>query len=365
MLARRSHLRLPDGSNCELPLLVPSFSSKGFGVYPSRPHKSRAQVSVISADLFEFGQAPATSLLVSGFDLHFKHFGLPRTTKKNCLDWITNARVVFLDSGGYELAPDFDSSEPKSPPYQARSGFDRAEYMSVLEGLRKRALKQNLVVSNFDWGTRGKALVAQISDARAIQRQHPKVLHNFILKPWTSGATIIDPKRLTPKEFQDLAGFDIIGVTEKELGADLLDRLKRVALLRAGLDRSGIAAPIHVWGGLDPMLTPLYFFAGAEIFDGVSWLRYAFIDGLAVNRECAATLDHELGVEARRGLSHPMISFRNRSYLERLTGCLQQWVDFEGVNFSMFPRSTREHLARAYRTMVTKIPELGGTQRGR
>lgn len=365
MLARRSELRLPDGTSCELPLLVPSFSSKGFGFHPSRPQKARVPASVISGDLFEFGQAPAPSVLVSGFDLYFRHFSLPNNRKRSCLDWLTNVRVIFLDSGGYELAPDFDSSEPKAPPYQVRTGYDRVKYVELLGGVQQRTAKQNIVISNFDWGTKGKPLSAQISDARSIKRVCPGVLHSFIVKPWTPSSTVVDPKKLTDDDFGNLGDFDIIGVTEKELGADLLERLRRIALLRSGLDRSGNHAPIHVWGGLDPVLTPLYFFAGAEIFDGVSWLRYAFIDGLAVNRECAATLDNELGVDANRGLSRAMVSVRNRSYLQRLAGCLQQWVDYDGTNFSMFPQLTRAHLARAYKTMCTKIPLLRGVRHGR
>ncbi len=365
MLARRSQIRLPDGSSCDLPLLVPSFSSKGFGFYQAKRGKFRHPASVLSVDLFEFGQAPSPSVLLSGFDLHFKHFALSDGAPRNCLDSVPNARIIFLDSGGYELAPDFDSSEPKTPPYKPRDGYGRAEYVSVLDGQRERFRKQNLVVSNFDWGTRGQPLQAQLADARAIKRRYAKTLHTFIIKPWSPAMTTVDPRKLGAVGFEDLAGFDIIGVTEKELGADLLERLKRVALLRAGLDRGGIAAPIHIWGGLDPMLTPLYFFAGAQIFDGVSWLRYAFVEGLAVNRECAATLDQGLGVEAPRRFAYPMIALHNRSYLERLTGCLQQWVDYDGANFSMFPRATRHHLERAYQTMLTKIPELKGVDHGR
>jgi hypothetical protein len=40
-------------------------------------------------------------------------------------------------------------------------------------------------------------------------------------------------------------------------------------------------------------------------------------------------------------------------------------VDFDGKDFSMFPKPTRDHLARAYKTMLTKIPELKGRRDGR
>lgn len=365
MLARRSQLRLPDGQDVDLPLLIPSFSSKGFGFSSMRRSRQRVMASVVSGDLRTFGETPSVAVLISAFDLHFDNFQHPEATDGNCLNWLPQARVIFLDSGGYELAPDFDSSEPKTPPYSPRKGFGRPEYLAILRDVKKRINKCNFVVSNYDWGTRGKPLGDQIADARALKRQVTGALSSFIIKPWSASMTVVDPRKMSAESIGNLAGFDIIGVTEKDLGADLLDRLKRVAQLRAALDAAKNAAPIHVWGGLDPILTPLYFFAGAQIFDGLSWLRYAFVDGLAVNRECAPALDDSIGIDAQRRFAYPMTAFRNRRFLEQMTGFLQQWVDFDGSNFTMFPRGTRDHLARAYKTMQTKIEELKAVRHGR
>lgn len=364
MLARRSQLRLPDGQPAELPLLVPSFSSKGFCTNSFIRRRTKVVASEVSEDLLEFGRTPAQAVLISAFDLHFKNFQLSEQTK-NCMDWLPSVRIIFVDSGGYELAPEFDSSEPKTSPYTPMDGFGRPEYLTVLESLKKRELRSNFVISNYDWGTRRQPLRKQIANALSIKRSWPHALHSFIIKPWSKTLTIVDPLKISQNEYADLSDFNVIGVTEKDLGADLLDRLRRVAQLRTALNRAGIKAPIHVWGGLDPILTPLYFFAGAEIFDGLSWLRYAFVDGLAVNRESAAAIDPQLGVEAQRRFAYPMTSLQNRSFLDRLTGFLQQWVDYDGTNFSMFPTATRDHLSRAYKTMETKIPELKGVDNGR
>src|SRR6266498_4573557 len=97
MLARRRELLLPDGTGCDLPLLVPSFSSKGFGSFKVTRGKSRIVASSISTDLREFGQTPSRSVLLSAFDLHFKHFQLPDEPARDCLDWIPQARLVFID----------------------------------------------------------------------------------------------------------------------------------------------------------------------------------------------------------------------------------------------------------------------------
>ncbi|MDW3181367.1 hypothetical protein [Roseobacter sp.] len=64
--------------------------------------------------------------------------------------------------------------------------------------------------------------------------------------------------------------------TEKEIGASTKDRLTFLAAFRDLLDEAGMETAIHVFGGLDPLMTPLYFLAGADVFDGLSWLGYAF-----------------------------------------------------------------------------------------
>jgi hypothetical protein len=55
-----------------------------------------------------------------------------------------------------------------------------------------------------------------------------------------------------------------------------------LAKLRMALDQLGIGAPIQVFGALDPISSPLYFLAGAEIFDGLTWLRFAYCGGFCV-----------------------------------------------------------------------------------
>ncbi len=71
----------------------------------------------------------------------------------------------------------------------------------------------------------------------------------------------------------------MIGVTEDEIGESMADRLGFLMELRRALETAGVSTPIHVFGGLDPLMTPLYFWAGADVFDGLSWIRYAYEGG--------------------------------------------------------------------------------------
>lgn len=365
MLARRSQLRLPDGSPCDLPLLVPSFSSKGFGFGMRKLQGREHLISNVALDMHEFAQTACHSVLVSAYDLHFRHFnGIPKL-RGGPLDWLEKARVIFLDSGGYELASDFDSSEPKSPTYEPREGYGLKEYRAVLEGIREDPQHRSFVVTNFDWDTARKPLSKQVEAARRIFQLAPDQLHSFIIKPPVKGQTDLDPQSLSRNDLKSMAGFHLVGVTEKELGLNHLDRLRRIARLRRALDEAEISAPIHVWGGLDPVMTPLYFFAGAQVFDGVSWLRYAYCNGVAINREAFPVLSGEYNIGTNREVCRQVISLKNRTFLETLAGELRKWVDGGGRDFSMFDESVREHLRSAYQTMITEIPELKEVAHGR
>lgn len=78
-----------------------------------------------------------------------------------------------------------------------------------------------------------------------------------------------------------LADFDLIGLTEKELGASPLERCRAVLSLRETLHRRGHQTPIHIFGCLDPATVLAYFLCGADVFDGLSWLRFGFCAGRA------------------------------------------------------------------------------------
>lgn len=359
MLARRSILTHPSVGEIELPLLVPAFSSKGFGFRWSGRGRNKHDYSEISYELSDFGKRLSNSVLVSGYDLHFGHFNAPEFPAKRPETHLRNTRLVFLDSGGYELVREFDSTEVKTYLYSPKDGYGRVEYEAVLERLVALKDPLPLVITNFDYETRDRPIDIQINEARSLFSKFPTCINSFILKPWSPKSKGFNPSNMSDGEFANLRGFDIIGIAEKELSKNLFDRIKWIAKLRRGLDRAKVTSPIHVWGGLDPVLTPLYFLAGAEIFDGISWLRYAYRNGIAMNRESYAVVS-EIGVTASGHLNHAYASLDNLTFLDNLTIALQQWVDFEGQRFDMFHSHVREYFEKAYKIMVSKIGSLKG-----
>jgi tRNA-guanine family transglycosylase len=63
----------------------------------------------------------------------------------------------------------------------------------------------------------------------------------------------------------------IIGITERELGASLFERAKTIKKIREELDKMGKDVPIHVLGTGNPISLLVYTFCGADLYDGLEW----------------------------------------------------------------------------------------------
>lgn len=354
MLGRRASFEHPTVGTIELPLLVPAFSSKGFQILHKGQGKNRKPYSEISYQFEEFGKQPQKAVLLSAYDIHFGHFQAPELSANAPEAYLKNVGVAFIDSGGYELAPDFDSTEPRRFTHEPRE-FTLKDYHAVLDRLAKKGGPAPLVISNYDHRRKPASLEDQVREARQTFGRYRDFASDFIIKPWKGRH--VDPTEMSDSDVANLRGFNILGITEKELGRDLIERLKRVALFRQKLDAQGLATPIHVWGGLEPLASPLFFFAGAQIVDGVSWLRYAYRNGLAIVRDSYCVVS-DIGVGATSPMNHVYASLNNLVTLDKLTIALQQWVDLEGKDFTMFPPEVRKPLADAYHVMKAKIPAL-------
>lgn len=352
MLARRRAIQHPTAGRIDLPLLVPAFSSKGFALRGTGNGKKRRFYSEVAYELDEFAKRQQRSVLVSAFDIFHGRFHAPELPRFTPQRYLRNSALVFLDSGGYELSDDFDSSEPRIFPHQA-STFTKDDYLAVLEAFAKPKTPPPLVIANYDHSNIGKPIAEQIREARELFRQYPSFATDFILKPWKRDQSHIDPADLSDNDIGDLAGFDIIGVAEKDLSRNLFEKIRRIATLRRRLDQQQIATPIHIWGGLEPLATPLFFFAGAEIFDGISWLRYAFRNGVGIIRETYSVVS-SLGITAPSKTNHFHASIENLVALTNLTIALEQWVELEGQDWSMFHPDIKEQLRTAYGVMRSK-----------
>jgi len=295
MRARKSAIRHPSGVTLQTPLLVPSFSSKGFQFNKDGESEITIALGITSEVLYE-------SMLISAYDLFHGHIQKPTDLKG-----LPN--VVFLDSGGYETSDEHELSSVFRHLVPVKE-WDESKLKTLLDSWPPHI---PAVFVNFDHGSVRKPLKVQIASAWKLLKKYPDQLHDIILKPETKNQAYIQlPSVLSLAG--ELGKFHIIGFTEKELGSSILARMEMIARIRYALDEAKVSAPIHVFGSLDPISSCLYFLAGAEIFDGLTWLRYSYLNGMTVYVQNFGAV--ELDVNERdktvrdAGLVHNLIQLR-------------------------------------------------------
>jgi hypothetical protein len=299
-LARKSRLVHPSGTTVETPLLVPSFSSKGFLLNGD----GSSEVSgILDATL----EVLTDSMLVSAYDVH--HGLIPQPAKLSKVPEIT-----ILDSGGYEISGDHDLSAVRHDPVDARE-WSLADYEGVVSSWPRR---MPAMIVSYDHPKFRKRLQKQVDDARDLFTHHGGQLTTMLLKPESGKQVSLD--QVLKKVIADpslVSGFSVVGVTEKELGPSVFARMEKLARLRLALDAEGLQIPIHVFGALDPISSCLYYLAGAEIFDGLTWLRYAYdADGRCVYRANFGFLSLGSHAKDTRIINHAVTA--NVTFLQNL-----------------------------------------------
>jgi hypothetical protein len=269
----------------QTPLPLPAFSSHALD--------SHLQDTVARIGNIVFGP-----ILISAYDIHSGRLSGGRPDQAEF-----RLPLTFIDSGGYEnlRLDQLRRQARESRPAQRRPGrrqgrqlcpadpdkkFSLEQYRAVLDAWPKdvRAVAVNYDRPSDDLGEQIEAATS-LCPGRELGRE-------LLLKPGDR-VPIAGLINQLGHHAQALAGIDVIGVTEKEAGETLIDQLRVIANLRQRLDRIGFEdTPIHIFGGLDPIRTPLYFLAGADIFDGLTWLRYGFEMGRAVYIKALAAVEH-------------------------------------------------------------------------
>lgn len=336
MLARARQLTYHSDTVLRTPCLVPSFSSRGF----PKITKDGREISAVSEALDATAEVLNDAMLVSAFDLH--HGLLP-----NCTKYWTYPQVLFIDSGGYETGVNDDLSDIASFP-AANQPWSSDFYLQTLKSLPD---SRRIVAVSYDADSVGKPLTEQVAAARSLFEAVPQHISTILVKPTTTEQRFL-PNNVLENDAHLLRHFDIIGVTEKELGNSLSDRLIALAKLRASLDQASISAPIHVFGSLDPLMTPLYFVAGAEIFDGLAWLRYGFLDGLAVYRD--AFVCQSFGPQCKRSRGRLQMLAHNLTTLDRMRDQMRRFA--ASGNYDIF--GSTAGLIREIHESITA--EIGG-----
>lgn len=252
-MARRT-LRIAGHIVASTPLIIPAYSSAvGFKL-------------TLESTLDETLSSVLGPILVSAYDVK-----PPGNGPLDPTALATRLPFAILDSGGYEMLQG--------------ATFTLERYRRVLDSWPV-TLPVIAVTYDDPAGIPG-GVGEQIVRAEALFARRP-IGRCILLKPQSMGAHL-DADDIAP-HVRSLAGFDVIGITEKEAGRSMIDRLRLVTSLRRLLAEAGLDLPIHVFGGLDPFMSPLYLMAGADVFDGLSWLRYGFDRGVPIAMQSHAAM---------------------------------------------------------------------------
>jgi hypothetical protein len=251
MLSRKMALNLDKwGEVGSTPMLVPSLSSRVNIDY-------RKTLDVLS-------EVITGPFLLSAYDFYYT----------NPFPKITFSELVFFDSGGYESAIEKEVAEfglYKPDPFE----WSQQKH---LEAVHRWDENIPTVVISYDHPSERVSIEKQIENAHKLFRTKSGIIKELLIKPESK-----DSRRINFKGFFDnidkINDFDILGFTEKELGKSILDRMINIAKIRQQMEERSIEIPLHIFGSLDTITTPLYYISGADIFDGLSWLRFVFDEG--------------------------------------------------------------------------------------
>ena len=274
------------------PLIVPSFSSRGFPFVKEIYTEMKDKL---------FGVC-----LVSALDLARSH--VPPSV-------LEDVNLVFLDSGLYEARNDEFSVDGSYGP-KGRADWTREEYLRVAKGVGEG---NNVVLVNFDLDN---DLKRQIDEAQSDFSIVPHAARDFLAKP-ESPARLLNVARMA-KYAQELRTFDIVGITAREAGDSLVERCRTLVVLRDALGDASLDCPIHVFGAISPLEVITYFFCGADVFDGLNWLRLGFRDHASIPIEEAAFEDGKATMNDLDLLVEEWTG--NLGHLYRLQASLQRYA---------------------------------------
>lgn len=331
MLARSETINLPYGKPLVTPVLLPSFSSKGF------PELRKI--------LNQLEQYISGQVLFSAYDV--EHEKIPKKIP-------FAPELLFIDSGGYECSAITDFVEYNRYSYKPKP-WNIKLYFDAVKSVLRNNIHMSKVIVSYDNPRRRRPVNEQIKFAKSIFKEFSKIdkifFKEIILKPETSNENeqyiSIDA---VIQNIEKLKTFNIIGFTEKELGTTLIGVMINICKIRKALNRNKMRQLIHIFGSLDPISTPLYFMCGADIFDGLTWLRYSFYQGLTIYQqnywfeECP--LDSEVFALRMRS------AIDNLSYLSELRFDMMKFQ--KNKDFTMF-RYNKELLKRIWDTVEAHI----------
>jgi hypothetical protein len=229
------------------PNYIPSFSSR-------EDHFLKERINAL------LPQIPQQTILISAYDYYnLKTEGdiTPQIIKASFKE-----KLLFLDSGGFEMQ------------FSHGDEWSVDKYENVISELDPQFYVGYDRIPSYDNISNTKEVVRKsLEFLKEHNRDNGRVLlFHFSIK----NIPIIEIDSIIELISAYNGLIDIIGFPEREIGANVIQSCRFVKILRERLDEKQIFKPIHIFGCSDPISIILFVLAGADIFDGVGWIKYAF-----------------------------------------------------------------------------------------
>jgi len=328
LLARRLSIKYDGLEIGKTPMLVPSLSSR------------------INMDLIKINNVISETIegpiLVSAYDLMYSNDFSP----------FPESTLVFVDSGGYECAK---SQEISDFGFYRPDPYEWNRYMHA-ETIKKLETIPTKIVISYDHPNEKSPVKEQIENANNLFKKKEGILKEFLIKPECIHPSKINMESVIQNINPDnLAAFDIVGFTEKELGFSIFERMIAIANIRREMDKQDLNIPIHIFGSLDPIITPLYYLSGADIFDGLAWMRFIFSTGRTLHYESFGPYHFENGIHENTEKTFYKTLSENYKYIIILNNNLKEFQTTGDYNLLSPDSNIVEFIKRSYFNMLKEL----------
>ena len=230
-----------------LPLFFYSYSSKGFPDIVNLVRDSLQYIPMYLLSLYDFDNVLSKELITP-----------------------EDSRIRIWDSGGYEMLVNSSSYISSS-----LKKWDASSYINTANTIPWNG---NDILASYDTPNESISIQDQIERAIDLYSQiEGTYFRNLLIHiPYDT-----NPHVLLEKLEPYVNEFHILGVTEKEIAPTWVHGVHFIKQLRSVLSaiQTERYIPIHVFGCLDQKTLIRFALAGADFFDGLTWLRYFFSNG--------------------------------------------------------------------------------------
>lgn len=227
------------------PEFIPAFSSR-----EDRSISNRIKIML--------NNIPQPASLISAYD--YKTLGMTDISIAEIIKSYSKGKMLFLDSGAFELQFDINDKWDEERYVEAITEIKPSFFVSY-DRIPRFGQKFDIL----------KDIEKSVDFLRRAKMSYGRILLIHLIP----GKNIMEEiDGICRKLIEYNNDFDIVGFPEKEMGSNIIQRCIFIRRIRDFMDKSCIEKPVHIFGCSDPTSILLFVLSGADMFDGLGWIKY-------------------------------------------------------------------------------------------